>query len=102
MKYKISLSVGELPKFTPKASTNNVNIWGETDLYFWDTNNAKGVFKSYSSNNSNASEKGGAKYGHIDFNSNHTHSITVNEIGGDIPHNNVSPYKAAYVWIRIA
>lgn len=95
------LSVGELPKFTPKASINTVNIQGKHDLYFWSTE-ATGVFSLSAFNTSVASQQGDAKFGKVILNSNHTHIVTINEIGGDVAHNNIAPYKAAHIWIRTA
>ena len=94
------LTVGELPKFTPQASTNNVNIGGYHDAYYWQ--DYGGVFSVKQTNSSNASNAGDAKFGTVTLNSNHTHTVTINEIGGDIAHNNIAPYKAAHIWIRTA
>lgn len=96
------MTVGELPKFTPQASTNNVNIWGTHALYFWNAADAIGVFSASKSNGSHASAQGDAAFGNVTFNSNHSHTVTINEIGGDIAHNNIAPYKAAHIWIRTA
>ena len=34
--------------------------------------------------------------------SNHNHSVTINNTGGNVSHNNMPPYLAVYMWKRVA
>ena len=38
----------------------------------------------------------------IKVNASHTHSLTINNAGGNSPHNNLSPYIAVYMFRRTA
>ena len=92
--------VGELPKHSHSASSNSINIYGKHDLYCWSS--ANGVFSFDLTGKSDAEGDGGARFGYAIFNSNHSHTISVNNTGDGNAHNNMPPYLSAYIWKRIA
>ena len=104
MKYKISLSVGEIPAHKHTASTNSINQHGQAswmqggkDFSF------SGVFadtiKVQGANVGNGDSTGVWKF---IFDSNHSHSVTINNTGSGNSHNNLSPYLSLYIWQRIS
>ena len=94
------MSVGEMPAHNHSGSTNAINISGGFEItdgaYI---GNAWGVF---SQNTNHVWAKGGdERVGKgANFNSNHSHTVTINNTGSSQSHNNMMPYIAIYIWKR--
>ena len=108
MGFKI-LTVGELPTHNHSASTNSVNISGGMNLDGTEQGSSTSAWGSFSLGGNFTPGKGhGSSYGGsnagrtINFNNNHSHSVTVNNVGSSQAHNNIQPYVSIYIWKRTA
>lgn len=88
------LTVGELPAHTHSASTNTTGEHTHTYTF-------KRMSGSDSSPSRYASSGDPAIYQSSSSGS-HSHSVTVNSIGSNQPHNNIQPYISVYMWKRSA
>ena len=88
------LTVGELPAHTHSASTNTTGEHTHTYTF-------KRMSGSDSSPSRYASSGDPAIYQSSSSGS-HSHSVTVNSIGSNQPHNNMQPYIVCYIWKRSA
>jgi len=79
----VALTVGQLPKFTPSGSANNSRVPIGTDH---DTPWGSSGF-SIHNNGSGYSDGGGVTIYSYD----HSHSLTMNQIGNNEAHNNIQP-----------
>ena len=98
------LSVGEIPSHKHTASTNSVNISGTMP---WMLSGKDGGFSGVFSSASQIELKSipaGDSIGvwKIPFSSNHSHTVTINNTGSGNSHNNISPYVASYIWLRVS
>ena len=73
--------------FTPKGSRN------QNDPRHYSANGA------YNTVNFNASN---SWTGSTSSSGAHSHSVTINETGGGVAHNNMQPYLAVYMWKRVS
>ncbi len=87
------LPVGELPAHTHSASTNTTGEHTHTYTF-------KRMSGSDSSPSRYASSGDPAIYQSSSSGS-HSHSVTVNSIGSNQPHNNMQPFIVTYIWQRI-
>ena len=89
-------SVGELPTHSHTAT---ISINGEHN------HTALGCNSSAGPNNGHFGEIGNktdGSYANTEYAGNHSHTISINNIGGNNSHNNMPPYIAYYIWKRIA
>ena len=103
------LTVGELPSHGHTASTDTININGGFRLdgtELGGTTSASGVFSigsSFTPSKGHGNSGGGSNAGrNINFNSTHSHKITINNVGEGQSHNNIQPYLTVYMWKRIS
>ena len=103
------LTVGELPSHGHTASTDTININGGFRLdgtEIGGTTSASGVFSigsSFTPSKGHGSSGGGSNVGrNINFNSTHSHKITINNVGEGQSHNNIQPYLTVYMWKRVS
>ena len=103
------LTVGELPSHGHTASTDTININGGFRLdgtEIGSTTSASGVFSigsSFTPSKGHGSSGGGSNVGrNINFNSTHSHKITINNVGEGQSHNNIQPYLTVYMWKRVS
>ena len=91
-----TLTVGELPTHSHTAT---ISINGEHN------HTALGCNSSAGPNNGHFGEIGNktdGSYANTEYAGNHSHTISINNIGGNNSHNNMPPYIAYYIWKRIA
>jgi microcystin-dependent protein len=103
------LTVGELPSHGHTASTDTININGGFRLDGTEvggTTSASGVFSigsSFTPSKGHGNSGGGSNAGrNINFNSTHSHKITINNVGEGQSHNNIQPYLTVYMWKRVS
>ena len=103
------LTVGELPSHGHTASTDTININGGFRLdgtEIGGTTSASGVFSigsSFTPSKGHGNSGGGSNVGrNINFNSTHSHKITINNVGEGQSHNNIQPYLTVYMWKRVS
>ena len=103
------LTVGELPSHGHTASTDTININGGFRLDGTEvggTTSASGVFSigsSFTPSKGHGNNGGGSNVGrNINFNSTHSHKITINNVGEGQSHNNIQPYLTVYMWKRVS
>ena len=103
------LTVGELPSHGHTASTDTININGGFRLdgtEIGGTTSASGVFSigsSFTPSKGHGNSGGGSNAGrNINFNSTHSHKITINNVGEGQSHNNIQPYLTVYMWKRVS
>ena len=93
-----------MPSHKHTASTNSVNISGTMP---WMLSGKDGGFSGAFSSASQIELKSipaGDSIGvwKIPFSSNHSHTVTINNTGSGNSHNNISPYVASYIWLRVS
>lgn len=103
------IAVGKLPSHGHTASTDTININGGFRLdgtEIGSTTSASGVFSigsSFTPSKGHGSSGGGSNAGrNINFNSTHSHKITINNVGEGQSHNNIQPYLTVYMWKRVS
>ena len=103
------LTVGEMPSHGHTASTDTININGGFRLDGTEvggTTSASGVFSigsSFTPSKGHGNSGGGSNAGrNINFNSTHSHKITINNVGEGQSHNNIQPYLTVYMWKRVS
>ena len=103
------LTVGEMPSHGHTASTDTININGGFRLdgaEVGGTTSASGVFSigsSFTPSKGHGNSGGGSNAGrNINFNSTHSHKITINNVGEGQSHNNIQPYLTIYMWKRVS
>ena len=103
------LTVGELPSHGHTASTDTININGGFRLDGTEIGvltSASGVFSigsSFTPSKGHGNSGGGSNAGrNINFNSTHSHKITINNVGEGQSHNNIQPYLTVYMWKRVS
>ena len=90
------LTVGELPAHSHTATISTNGEHNHTAL---------GCNSSAGPNNGHFGEIGNktdGSYANTEYAGNHSHTISINNIGGNNSHNNMPPYIAYYIWKRIA
>ncbi len=90
------LTVGELPTHSHTATISTNGKHNHTAL---------GCNASAGPNNGHFGEIGNktdGSYANTEYAGNHSHTISINNIGGNNSHNNIQPYIAVYIWKRIA
>lgn len=97
-----TLSVAELPKFTPAGTIDTVSLTGNLGstyggrIWFgWDL--ADGIIsKANAHDNTIIPQNNGTytNYGTIHIDASHSHTFTGTQIGGGAAHNNMPPYYA--------
>lgn len=104
-----NLPVGEMPSHGHTASTDTININGGFRLDGTEvggTTSASGVFSigsSFTPSKGHGNSGGGSNAGrNINFNSTHSHKITINNVGEGQSHNNIQPYLTVYMWKRVS
>ena len=104
MKYKNSLSVGELPVFTPQISVYTTSIRGSLIGILTNAPNGSAPYTygsfSISALANSVSLGSGYLAADLQLNADHSHSVVSNSIGGNQFHNNIPPFCSAYIWIR--
>nr|DAM22030.1 MAG TPA: Baseplate structural protein [Caudoviricetes sp.] len=91
-----TLTVGELPAHNHAATISTNGEHNHTAL---------GCNSSAGPNNGHFGEIGNktdGSYANTEYAGNHSHTISINNIGGNNSHNNMPPYIAYYIWKRIA
>lgn len=100
-----------MPAHSHNASTNNVNISGGFVPFNndWDggglIGSPWGVFSMSSRGGTSTHISTSDQWKdtmQVNFNSNHTHSVSINNTGSDGTHNNMQPYLSVYMWKRTA
>ena len=91
-----TLTVGELAAHNHAATISTNGEHNHTAL---------GCNSSAGPNNGHFGEIGNktdGSYANTEYAGNHSHTISINNIGGNNSHNNMPPYIAYYIWKRIA
>ena len=88
------MTVGELASHNHSATSNNTGAHTHTFARArGDSDYSNGTYNSWWGQRNNATETTSSA-------GNHTHSISVNNAGGNSAHNNLQPYLAVYIWQR--
>ena len=94
--YNHQLTVGELASHTHTAASNNTGAHTHTFARAkGDSDYSNGTYNSWWGPRNNATERTSSA-------GNHTHSISVNNAGGNEAHLNMQPYITCYIWQRTA
>lgn len=91
------LTTSELPGHVHTASASTANLTG---YFYGDTIDGAGGIVSYSRTGSKGGMNDSDAYGIFNINATHSHTITIGSTGGNVPHNNMPPYTAVYIWKR--
>lgn len=107
------LTTNELASHNHGASSNSTGghehySFANTAITNGSNNLNNGNYPAYNRNNSGddwleyliAGTGNGANVGKTSWNGNHSHSITINNNGGNSRHNNIQPYKTVARWYR--
>lgn len=116
-----TLAINEIPSHSHGASTNSVSLKGSFKNRYYDSKGATDIVAIdtsetgivsvernivwsglHGSPQSLASNVNNPKINKINIDATHSHTVTVNNTGGGATHNNLQPFMAVYIWVRIA
>ena len=94
-----TLTQEEMPAHSHSASTNTTGNHRHTYTGWWTTNGAGSEkYACVARGDSGDSPE----YGTFAAAGDHSHTVTVNNTGGNKAHNNMPPYLAVYMWKRVS
>ena len=100
------MTVGELASHNHTGSATSASLTGsygqQDDIGAVITGPVSGIFSKGRYRNNRLEGHGGDGSNDLNINASHTHSLTINNAGGNSPHNNLSPYIAVYMFRRTA
>ena len=92
-------ATSEMPSHGHPASASTANLTG---YFYTDTKYGGSGIVSYTHTSNEGSMNSSDAYGRFHINATHTHTITVENTGGDAAHNIMQPYQVVYRWQRTA
>ena len=99
-------AVGEIPSHNHAGSATSASLTGsygqQDDIGAVITGPVSGIFSKGTYRNNRLEGHGGDGSNDLNINASHTHLLTINNAGGNSPHNNLSPYIAVYMFRRTA
>ena len=103
--YNHQLTVGEMPNHNHSIATTNTALTGHADTASqqFDSTTASGVFslETITTHRNNGCDWAPDCI-RLRFNGNHSHTTTIQSIGGGSVHNNIAPYLSVNIWKRIS
>jgi hypothetical protein len=94
-----TLTTNELPSHNHSASTNSTGGHRHTFKGWWTT---KGDGSATYACVARTQQNDPVEYGSFATAGEHSHTVTVNNTGGGVGHNNMPPYLSIYMWKRIS
>lgn len=114
------LSVSEIPSHNHSAATNTPSLKGSFKNRYYDSkgstdivaidNSETGIVTversivwsgAHGSPQSLTSNVNNPKINKVNIDASHSHTITVSNTGGGTSHNNLQPFMAVYIWVRV-
>lgn len=93
------LTTSEMPSHNHSASTNSTGGHRHTFKGWWTT---KGDGSATYACVARTQQNDAVEYGSFATAGEHSHTVTVNNTGGGVGHNNMPPYLSIYMWKRIS
>ncbi len=93
------LTTSEMPSHNHSASTNSTGGHRHTFKGWWTT---KGDGSATYACVARTQQNDPVEYGSFATAGEHSHTVTVNNTGGGVGHNNMPPYLSIYMWKRIS